>query len=105
MTVDPLSCITRAPAGKRTFAAAPTSAIVLPRRTIVCPVLGALPVPSIIVTLVSATTESLTATKLLTCGVSVAALCADAAAERHRDAIERMRVLFMAAPRDTIIVR
>jgi hypothetical protein len=78
-----------------------------PRITIVCPVFGALPVPSIIVTLVRATTESPTATKLRTCGVSVATLCADATAERHSDAdaIERRRVLCTAAPRKAVIVQ
>ena len=89
MTVEPPSCITRAPAGTRTLAAGPTSEIRFPRITIVCPVFGALPVPSIMVTLVSATTLSPTETKLRTCGVSMAALWAEAAAERVSDAIER----------------
>src|SRR5687767_8382863 len=98
ITVEPPSIITRAPAGTRTLAIGPTSTMRLPRMTIVCPVLGAPPVPSIVVTSVSAITESPIVTTSRTRGVSVAKLCAGAIVGIQSNAIERGRSVFIAAP-------
>src|SRR5579883_2645242 len=98
ITVCPVTSMTRAPAGACTAAAGPTVAILPSRITIDCPVLGAAPVPSITVALVSTTVGSATDTNARVLSESAAAGWARAARPSATAPISRVSA---PSPRET----